>query len=429
MLDRALRNDLFGRECRSTTPVGYAERGVIYTAAQGCWLSTEDGRRWFDATGGSGAVNLGHGHPIVNRAVHSQIDQLIHTGWNIGSRTRREAGERLANFVPIEDAAIMPCVTGTEAIEAATKIARAVTGRKSVVGFAHSYHGKTAGALALTWRSSFRTFVDLDSSHSLFLKAPFDETSEADSDRLVEEISDWFNVREKAQELPAALIIEPIQVGEGILSPGKRFLSRLRKLCQERGVLLIFDEIYTGFGRCGAPFMASKLGVIPDIMVIGKALANGFPIAAVVGRRHHMDVLPNGHHSATFAGHPVSWAAAEAVLGVMCDQQPWEQANRSGQRLLKTLRDIARNTPFMRAIRGEGLLIAFDCEDRAAPEGGPELMQRVMAACDLERIEIRGGGHRGNTIKLTPPLLMEDDDLWFLTTGLERALARVMKEL
>lgn len=418
----------FGRECRSAAPIGYDTHGITFVAAEGCWFKATDGTLFFDATGGSGAVNLGHGHPAVREAVHRQVDQLIHTGWNVPAAVRRDAFERLAAMAPLNDAVVLPCLSGSEAVEAAVKIARAATGRKRVAAFKHGYHGKTMGSLALTWRESFRTYAGLDRSASFHLSAPYVSDGDVTTEISLAQISAELETIGPDSERIAAIVIEPVQVSEGILVPGMDYLAGLIALCRRLGILVIFDEIYTGFGRCGTLFKSSNAGVTPDLLVVGKALGNGFPISAVLGERNLLEVLPSGHHTTTFAGHPVSCAAASAVLDVMAKEQPWHSANSIGHRLVDVLKGLAQQYDFIQRVRSDGLLVGFECwakdkTERMQPDAG--LALRFMNAAFQENVVLRIGGYNGSVVKLTPPLLMADGDLNFLLEALGRAASRV----
>ncbi|EJC71118.1 4-aminobutyrate aminotransferase family protein [Rhizobium leguminosarum bv. viciae WSM1455] len=409
----------FGYECLSTTPPGYGEFPIDFVEAHGVWLKDASGRAWFDATGGSGAVNLGHGDKRVLEAVHRQVDMLIHTGWNIATDIRRQAVTRLALASGFSDPAVLSCLSGAEAVEAACKVARAFTGRRDILAFEYGFHGKSGGALEVTWRESLRKFAGRE------------RTSEPLQVSMggLDAVADTLEKRARANALPAAIIIEPVQVSEGIMDFGDAWLNNLILMCRRYDVLCIFDEIYTGFGRTGALFKCHRAGMMPDLLIVGKALGNGFPISAVLGGRDLLNTLPEGHHSSTFAGHPVSAAAANEVVRIMCEERPWLSVEPLGRRLVAGLHEIAKANPAIRAIRRDGLLVAFEFwsvngDGNAIPDA-PTATQFARAAFQTDVI-VRTGGYNGAVVKLTPPITVSEPELDFLINALSAASCLIL---
>lgn len=400
-------------EARSLDPALLAHGSIEVTRAEGCWMFDQHGRRFFDASAGSGAVNLGHGYGPVVRACVSQMETLVHVGWNHANRPRTQLCESLPALLPFPTASILFTVTGAEAIEAAIKLARAATGREWMIAFRNGYHGKTAGALSVTWSKAFRQFGVLAADAVEF--APFpSQLPGADDASCIEELR---RVLRSRATPPAAVIIEPVQGAEGIYPASDAFLSSVIAAAHDVGALVVYDEIYTGFGRCGTPFVASRPGLLPDLIAIGKALANGLPISAVVGPPQLLDALPSGGHSSTFAGHPLSCAAAVAVVDAMQTLHPWEISNTAGARLRAELQALANSLPCIGPPRGDGLMIAFDYLNGA---GQPDavLARRFLDSLLARRVIARGGGSTGATVKLTPPLLLGEADLVFLVDAI-----------
>jgi 4-aminobutyrate aminotransferase/(S)-3-amino-2-methylpropionate transaminase len=390
---------------------------VVVGAAAGCWLTDVHGVRYFDASAGSGAVNLGHGYPAVRAACHRQLDRLIHVGWNYATDVRDRLAESLAAFLPLDDPALLFCVTGAEAMEAALKVARAATGHSWVVAFENGYHGKTAGAASISFRSAHSRYTGEDRRHVLFAKPAGD----GDGDALLAALAADVRRRAALDGPPAAFVLEPIQGAEGIHPIADDFLRAVAKLAAEVGALLVFDEIYTGFGRTGTRFAAEGARVTPDLLVVGKALGNGLPIAAVAGSRALMEALPHGGHSSTFAAHPVSCAAACAVLEAMVAERPWEAAARAGRRLMAHLQSLASGG-LITPPRGRGLMIGFDVRP-AAGRPASDGARRFLQAAERRRLLARGGGVTGATIKITPPLLMSGEDEAFLHQAIADCVA------
>jgi 4-aminobutyrate aminotransferase-like enzyme len=401
-----------------------------FTRGQGPWLYDQEGNSWFDGTAGSGALSLGHNPPEVLDAVRRQLDRLVHTGCKLNSDVRAELMARLCALAPFDRAAALPAVVGTEAVESALKVARAATGRRSVVAFHHAFHGKSSGSLALTWRESFKAYSNLrhdDVFRSSFPAAGAAGAVVADDagvDSALGELEEILARAAAAGNPPAAVILEPIQVTEGVQIPGARFLEGVIDLARGAGALVIFDEIYTGFGRSGALFYCQKLSRRPDLLLVGKSLGNGFPISAVLGEAEVINALPSGVQTSTYSGHPLASAAALAVIDVVLERRLWEEAARRGAELLAALRGMAARHPFVVRPRGEGMLLAFDLvQDSGAP--APDLAREFLAAARRERLILFGGGVDGATVKLVPPVVLADEEAAFLSRTLLAAADRI----
>jgi 4-aminobutyrate aminotransferase-like enzyme len=212
------------------------------------------------------------------------------------------------------------------------------------------------------------------------------------------------------------MIMEPIQVSEGIHPAGPAFLQQAVDIARSFGIIVIFDEIYTGFGRVGAKFYCDRTGIIPDLLMIGKGLGNGVPISAVLGSSAIMNAMPPGHHSSTFAANPLSCAAGTAVLDVMNETSIWNNAEKVGSQLMHSLERLRQSSGIISKPRGEGLLIGFDMLDN---EGNASPAKaRLFADLAMDRgILLRWGGYSGSTIKVTPPLTMNQAELDFLSSS------------
>lgn len=386
-----------------------------------CWLVDVNGKKYFDCSGGSGAVNLYHQHPTFVKAIKDQIDKLIHTGWNVQTSVRKELIQKLGNFSPFDECAILLTLPGTEAIEAALKVARAYTGRKTVMAFERAFHGKSSGSLTVTARESFKKYTVLPKDAVIRLPYPIINSSD-NEDSYEECLKRIREIVKKACDegnAPAAFLLEPIQVSEGVLPAGREFIIEIKKLAKEINSLVIFDEIYTGFCRTGHRFMASQEGLLPDILVVGKGLGNGIPVSAVMGRSEIMNALPSGNHSSTFAANPVACAAGCAVLDIMEENKVDEYAALIGKKLKAELDNLSEKFPFICNIRGEGLLIGFDCKEKNSEESS-ELVKRFAKLALDNGVILRYGGYNGCTIKITPPLLMEESDVEFLINVLDK---------
>lgn len=399
--------------------------GPAFVSGRGAWLTAEDGGRFFDATAGSGAVSLGHQHPTVTAAVVEQAQQLIHTGCKLGSTVRARFTEQLADIVPIKNTKVLPTVTGSEAIESALKVARAATGNTNVISFDRSFHGKTAGALSLTWRNSLKKYSG-PSPLGVWRANPPDPRTE-DSTKTFDRVCDVIAEASRKGGL-AALVIEPVQTTEGVLCLPQGFVDAVIDEVHRVGGLVILDEIYTGLGRCGHLFYSDSLAATPDLLVVGKTLGNGSPIAAVIGSATNMDALPAGIQTSTFSGSPLSCAAAVAVLNVVKESDVPGHARRLEANLRQYGKHLSAEYAFVRSWRVMGGLAAFDC---VGPDGMPSstLAKKFARAALAEKVLLFTGGPENSSVKIVPPLILENGDFGELTTRLTSAAQKVLKEV
>ncbi|MEV4640382.1 aspartate aminotransferase family protein [Actinoplanes sp. NPDC049548] len=403
-----------GVEAVSTRP----GPGTSFVRATGPWLIDAAGLDHFDATSGSGAATLGHQHPAVISEVTAQLGALVHTGCKLGSAARERFVAALGAILPYADPAVLPTATGGEAVEAALKVARAATGGRAVVGFRYGYHGKTAGALALTWRQSFKDFSAPPDPSVLRAELP-DPRGPVD---LPAALDGFDRVLEQAAELGglAAVVLEPVQVTEGVLAVPPELLDALAIRTRAAGGLFVLDEIYTGLGRCGQMFYGDLMTSPPDLTLLGKTLGNGFPIAAVTGERRILDVLPSGVQTSTFSGHPVSCAAATAVIETVLAADVPARAADLGERLAEDLAKLAARHPWLRGVRTVGALAAMDCADGDVP--GSRLATAVAQGAADRRLLLFTGGPEGATIKIVPPVLLAETEYHQLLERLAGAL-------
>lgn len=409
-------------EALSIDPFRCNPKSPVIVKAEGCWLIDEEKRKYFDGSGGSGAVNLYHQHPAMKKAIKEQTEKLLHTGWNVQSDVRLKLIEKLGEFSPFNECAILFTLPGTEAIEAALKVARAYTGRKTVVSFERAFHGKSTGSLALTWREKFKSYAVISEEANVVAPYPILHSKESKHEvkncleTLEKIVKDMCN---EGRE-PAAFILEPIQTSEGVLKAGDEFLEGVSKIAKETGALLIFDEIYTGFCRTGRKFCASE-GVKPDLLVVGKGLANGIPISAVLGNKEILNSLPAGNHSSTFSANPLACAVGNAVLDTMNELKLWDISKKMGLELKEFLEELSKKTSIIKNVRGEGLLLAFDCYSNE-DEDSCEITEKFIKKALDNGMILRYGGYKGQTIKFTPPLLMNESDIKFVKECFEKTV-------
>jgi 4-aminobutyrate aminotransferase/(S)-3-amino-2-methylpropionate transaminase len=391
----------------------------IFERGAGPWLYDENGTAWFDGTSGSGAATLGHQHPAVIGAATAQVSRLVHTGCKLGSGARADLIRRLGELSPYSEPAVLPTVTGAEAVETALKIARAATGHRNVVAFMHGYHGKTAGALGLTWREEFKTYSVLPSDAVVTASLPDPRRKRPEGANAMAAVAAALDAADRNGGT-AAVVLEPIQVTEGLLIVCPELLDEIARLARARGALLILDEIYTGLGRAGRMFTSELMAEAPDLTLVGKTLGNGFPIGAVLGECEVVNALPAGVQTSTFSGSPLSCAAACAVLETVVGQNLPARARELGERLAVDLGKLVERFSWIDAPRTAGGMAAFDCmrDDRPSPA----LARAVRDAALCARLLLFGGGPDGATIKIIPPVLLEESEYRFLVDALAAAV-------
>jgi acetylornithine/N-succinyldiaminopimelate aminotransferase len=354
--------------------------------AEGVYMYGPSGEKYLDLISGVSVSNTGHRHPRVVEAIKEQVDSYLHLmvyGEMIQNPQVRYA-ERLTGILPAELDNIYFVNSGSEAVEGALKLAKRHTGRTRIIYFSNSYHGSTHGALSVqgneTYRNAFRPLLP---------------------DTIQIEFNDFHSL-ENIDDHTACVIVEPVQAEAGVIFPQNGFLEEIRRKCTENGALLIFDEVQTGFGRTGAMFAINRFGVVPDILVLAKALGGGMPLGAFISSKKIMSSLisnPQLGHITTFGGHPVCCAAGLASLDVIIEEKLAESCASKSVLFKKELKH-----PLISAIRGEGLLLAVQLKSHEhvqyaishAPEKG--LVLDYFLFCN-------------DSFRIAPPLIISDDEI------------------
>src|SRR6476469_2423759 len=389
---------------------------------EGSWLITRDGTRYLDYSSGIGVTNKGHAHPKVAAAIAAQAQKLLHGQQNI---VYHEPGlrlyERLQGLLPGGPWQAFLSNSGAEAVEASVKLARVATGRPVILAFRGGFHGRTAQTMALTTaKDTYRgAFEPLPGSvyHTPFpycyraAGGPHDPSActcdwEAQLDLLFHQIVDPSKV--------AAIIVEPV-LGEGgyVVSPPS-FLPRLREITRQHGILLIADEVQTGFGRTGRMFAVEHWDVEPDIVVMAKGIASGMPLSGILARTEVMDRWKPGTHGGTYGGNVVSCAAANATLDVIEDEGLVANARERGAQLLDGLRRLAATHPAMGDVRGLGLMVAIEFVKPGEGDGrtpDPALTKRVQQECFARHLLLLTAGTYVNVIRIIPPLVTTAEEV------------------
>jgi acetylornithine/N-succinyldiaminopimelate aminotransferase len=366
----------------------YARTDVTFVRGEGAWLEDADGRRYLDLVGGIAVVGLGHLHPAPLAAAHEQLDKL----WHVSNLYWTEPMERLAALLSerFGGAHAFFCNSGAESVEAAIKFARKATGRPGIVAFENSFHGRTLGALSATGQPAKRAAFEPLLPGVAFAK-----------------LNDSASLAAVVGDDTACILVEPIQAEGGIHPARPEFLARARALADERGALLVFDEVQTGVGRTGSFFAWEQLGTKPDVVTLAKGLANGLPIGALIVADEHGGAFEPGDHASTFGGNPVACAAACAVVEAVDDVLLASVVRRSAE-----LKRRLERLPATVEIRGAGFLLGLEI-DRVASDAIAECLERgVLVGSAGERV-----------LRLTPPLTITEDELTQAIEALQEVLS------
>ena len=420
MSDVAVRNpDAAGvwreRDAELISPAYSRYSDLVVDHALGAHLHTVDGRDVLDFGCGIGVTNLGHLHPAVVRAVHEQVDRLWHTSVTALSTSFIDAAAALVSIAPEGLDQVFLNNSGAEAVEASIKLARRATGRTEVIAFTGAFHGRTYGAITLTaskakYREGMGPFlpgvhhVRYPHCFRYCTHGPGDECAIARGD----EIEHLFKTTVPADSV-AAIIVEPLQGEGGFVVPPASFLPRLREICDEHGILLICDEVQSGFGRTGRFFCVEHSGVRPDIMCVAKAFGNGLPIAGLVATHAVMSSWHAGEHGTTFGGNAVACAAALAVIETMRAERIPERAARLGEHVMERLRGWPAELGGVGQVRGRGLMIGIEFMRDGHPDAARA--HAVQERCLEKDLLVLTCGIDDNVVRLLPPLTVPEDEL------------------
>jgi 4-aminobutyrate aminotransferase / (S)-3-amino-2-methylpropionate transaminase / 5-aminovalerate transaminase len=397
----------------------YVPRGVstahplVADRAEGSEIWDTDGRRYIDFVGGIGVMNVGHNHPRVMAAVREQLDRATHTAFQVVMyESYLKLAQRLSELTPGDGPkkAIF-FSTGAEAVENAVKIARAHTGRPAVISFRGSFHGRTLLALSLTgsvqpYKQNFGPYA------TEVYQTPFPYEYRGWSSAAALAVLDDLFASEVPADRVAAIIVEPV-LGEGGFVPAPReFLQGLRAVTEKHGIVLIVDEIQTGFGRTGKFFAIEHSGIEPDLMTVAKSLAAGFPLSGVVGKAEIMDAPAPGGLGGTYAGNPVACAAGLAVLDVMRDERLPERAARIGSVIEERMRSWANEHEIVGDVRVMGAMAGMELvRNRKTKEPADKETARVLSVAREKGLILLRSGIHHNVIRTLMPLTIPDEQL------------------
>jgi len=389
---------------------------IFVERAEGGIVEDVDGNRLIDFGAGLAVLNVGNTSPAVVKAVREQAERYLHTCFHVTLNEPYVAlAERLNELTPGDhEKRTMLVNSGAEAVENAVKLARYATGREKVVTFEHAFHGRTLMAMSLTakempYKKGFGPFAPevYRLPFAYPYRCPSGQPPESCGPSCVEAVLG--RMEEMGPETIAAVVVEPVQGEGGFIVPPPEFLPALAEFCRSHGILLVADEVQTGFGRTGTWFGIEHSGVVPDIVTTAKALGGGLPLGGVTARAELMDAVHVGGLGGTFGGNPLACAAALAVIDTIEGGDLLSRSARLGERLMGALRGLKERIALVGDVRGLGSMVAMELvEDRETKEPAKEAASRVIKECYERGLIVLKAGTYDNVVRLLPPLSMDD---------------------
>ena len=373
---------------------------IVIEEAHGATITDVDGNTFVDFTGGVGCLNVGHSNARVVEAAKEQIERFTHTDFTIVPYENYiSLAERLLELVPIGgDLKAAFFNSGAEAVENAVKFARSYTRRPAVIAFDGGFHGRTLLALSLTSKTHPYK-AGLGPFAPEVYRVPFDD---------LDALENAFKTRVAAEEV-AAIVFEPVQGESGFIVPSQEFVQGLRELCDAHGIVMVADEVQTGFCRTGKVFAMEHFGVEPDLMTIAKSIAAGIPLSGVIGRAHIMDAPSDSAVGGTYVGNPVAIAAAHAVLDTIAEDRLSERAEQVGETIRSRMESWRERFDSVTDVRGLGAMLAIALERDGEP--ATYLATAVADAAARRGLLILKAGIHGNCIRVLVPLVISDSEL------------------
>jgi acetylornithine/LysW-gamma-L-lysine aminotransferase len=361
----------------------YSKRERVITRGRGAVVWDINGNEYIDCTGSYGVSIVGHCHPRVVEAVKRQVETLISCHASFYNDVRSELLQKIVSIAPKGLDKVFLSNSGSEAVECAIKLARKFSGKPEIIAMVGAFHGKTMGALSATWKRKYREpFEPLVPG---FKHVPPDNLEK---------------VKEAITEKTAAILVEPIRGEGGIRVPSDDFLPGLREICDDKGVLLIFDEVQTGFGRTGKVFACEHWGVVPDVLCLAKSVAGGLPMGATFAKKEVMASFQRGEHSSTFSGNPLVCAAASAAIDVLIEEKLPERAATLGRYFMGKLEALGEKYRIVREVRGRGLMIGMEMRFD---------VYNIILGCMDRGVLVLDAGR--NVLRFLPPLVIEKEQI------------------
>ena len=439
MLDERADDSTVWMARRAGVPAVWARyTDLVVDRGEGSWVITHDGDRYLDYTCGIGVTNTGHAHPRVAAAIAEQAAKIIHAQQNIlYHKPGLELHERLPGYFPMarpeDEIGLFLSNSGAEAIEAAVKLAKIATHRPAIVAFRGGFHGRTHGTMSLT-SSAIKNRGHYEPLLASAYFAPYPDplrnpTGRDEASALawtMSQLDELFATLVYPEDV-AAFLVEPVLGEGGYVVPPDGFLPALRELADRHGILLIVDEVQSGYGRTGRFFATEWSGIRPDIVVMAKGIASGMPLSGILASRDVLAKFPPGAHGGTYGGNAVSCAAALATLDVFEDEGLVARAETLGHRLLNGLREVAAGHSHVAEVRGRGLMVGIEFADPDTLAPRPDLAKAVITEALAHRLLLLTCGTWGQVVRIIPPLVTTeqeiDQSLAILAEALAEALA------
>ncbi|MEO3777260.1 diaminobutyrate--2-oxoglutarate transaminase family protein [Micromonospora sp. B11E3] len=437
VLDRQRRRESAARTYARSFP-------IVPVRAHGMTIEGADGRQYLDCLSGAGTLALGHNHPVVVEAIRRVLDSgaPLHV-LDMGTSEKDDFTSALLETMPGGPAGwrVHFCgPAGTDAVEAALKLTRTATGRRNVVTFTGAYHGMTAGALAVSANVEVKTplgAAGLDVTRMPFpygYRCPFGIGGEMGADIAARYLETTLTDSHSGMLPPAAMIVEPVQGEGGTIPAPDTWMRRLRELTTEHGIPLVVDEVQTGVGRTGAFWAVDHSGVVPDVMVLSKAIGGSLPLAVIV-YREELDSWAPGAHTGTFRGNQLAMAAGAATLRYVTEAGLVQRAADVGDRIMRQLRDVQARQACIGEVRGRGLMIGMEIvrpdaapDARGARPTAPELARDIRSQCLQRELMVELGGRDDAVVRLLPPLTISDEQATAVVERLADAVAAAERQ-
>ncbi len=361
----------------------FAKRDLVITRGKGATVWDINGNEYIDCTSSYGVSVVGHCHPKVVEAIQKQSEKLIACHASFYNDTRSELLKKIIGIAPKGLDRVFLSNSGAESVECAIKLARKHSGKPEIIAMMGAFHGKTMGALSATWKKKYREpFMPLVPGFKHVPPNNLEKIEAAITDKT------------------AAVLVEPVRGEGGVLLPTDDFLPGLRELCDKKGVLLIFDEVQTGFGRTGKVFACQHWDIVPDIMCSAKSIAGGLPMGATFAKEEVMSAFQRGEHSSTFSGNPLVCAAASAAIDVLVEEKLPEKAETNGAYFKSKLEALAEKNNIVREVRGLGLMLGMEMRFD---------VYSILVGCMERGILVLDAGR--NVVRFLPPLIINREQI------------------
>jgi 4-aminobutyrate aminotransferase/(S)-3-amino-2-methylpropionate transaminase len=385
---------------------------IVIERGEGATLTDVDGNTFIDFTGGVGCLNVGHAHPRVVEAAQEQLEHFSHTDFTIVPyEIYVRLAERLCELAPIENGKAAFFNAGTEAVENAIKFARSFTGRPAVIAFEGGFHGRTLLSLSMTSKTHPYK-AGLGPFAPEVYRVPFPNEYRGPTAAEALAALEQALVTHVAAETVAAIVLEPVQGEGGFVVAPQEFMDGVRRLCDEHGIVMVVDEVQTGFARTGKLFAIEHYSVEPDLITIAKSIAMGLPLSGVIGKAQIMDAPPDSAIGGTYVGNPVAQAAALAVLDVIGEEDLCARASVLGDQLRERMLAWQQRFPQIGDVRGLGAMLALELvEDPETREPAPRLASAVAEAAATRGLLLLKSGIYSNCIRVLTPLTLSDAEL------------------